>query len=78
MKANYLLLKNIEVSGIQVSDYRKRRPEMIRACFEEVFDLYKKGKIKPPPATVYPLASYGKALTDLLDRKIVGRAVLHP
>ncbi|MBN9069275.1 MAG: NADPH:quinone oxidoreductase family protein [Rhizobiales bacterium] len=78
MKANYLLLKNIEVSGIQVSDYRKRRPEMMRACFEEVFDLYKKGKIKPPPATVYPLASYGKALTDLLDRKIVGRAVLHP
>src|SRR5215472_6241193 len=26
VKANYLLLKNIEVSGLQVSDYRKRRP----------------------------------------------------
>ena len=26
IKTNYLLLKNIEVSGLQVSDYRKRRP----------------------------------------------------
>ena len=72
------MLKNIEVSGIQVSDYRKRRPEMMRACFEEVFDLNRKGKIKPSPVTVYPLAHYEKALTDLLDRKVVGRAILHP
>lgn len=78
MKANYLLLKNIEVSGIQVSDYRKRRPEMMRACFEEVFDLYRKGKIKPAPVTVYPLAHYEKALNDLLGRRIAGRAILHP
>lgn len=78
MKANYLLLKNIEVSGIQVSDYRKRRPEMMRACFDELFDLYVKGRIKPPPVTVYPLEHYGKALADLLGRKVVGRAILHP
>lgn len=78
MKANYLLLKNIEVSGLQISDYRKRCPEMIGACFAEIFDLYGKGKIKPPPVTVYPLEHYEKALTDLLDRKVVGRAVLHP
>ena len=45
VKANYLLLKNIEISGVQVSDfYRKRRPEMMRACFEEVFDLYQERK----------------------------------
>ena len=78
VKANYLLLKNIEISGVQVSDYRKRRPEMMRACFEEVFDLYRNGKIKPGSVTVYPLAHYEKALADLLDRKVVGRAVLHP
>ena len=27
LKVNYLLLKNIEVSGLQVSDYRKRNPQ---------------------------------------------------
>ena len=26
LKTNYLLLKNIEISGLQITDYRKRRP----------------------------------------------------
>jgi NADPH2:quinone reductase len=78
LKANYLMLKNIEVSGIQVSDYRKRMPELMRTCFAEIFELYQKGLIKPAPATVYALTEYGCALTDLLGRKIVGRAILHP
>src|SRR5262249_40642027 len=32
VKANYLLLKNIEVSGLQVSDYRKRTPDLMARC----------------------------------------------
>jgi NADPH2:quinone reductase len=39
LKANYLLLKNIEVSGLQVSDYRKRRPAQVPACYAEIFAL---------------------------------------
>lgn len=78
IKANYLLLKNIEVSGIQVSDYRKRTPDLMRACFTEIFDLYQKGLIKPAPAKAYALADYDRALGDLLGRKIAGRAILHP
>src|SRR5918997_573277 len=39
IKANYLLLKNIEVSGLQVSDYRKRRPGQMAECLAEVFAL---------------------------------------
>jgi NADPH:quinone reductase len=78
LKANYLLLKNIEVSGMQVSDYRKRMPELMRTCFAEIFDLYERGLIKPPATTVFPLAEYERALNDLLGRKIGGRAILHP
>src|SRR5690606_8845637 len=39
LKVNYLMLKNIEVSGVQVSDYRKRTPELMRNCFNELFQL---------------------------------------
>lgn len=78
LKANYLLLKNIEVSGIQVSDYRKRTPEIMRACFAEIFGFYENGAIKAAPAAIYPLEQYAQALGDLLDRKIAGRAILHP
>ena len=76
LKTNYLLLKNIEVSGLQISDYRKRRPEQVALAYAEIFGLYEQGIIKPAPATVFPLARAGEALTALRDRRIAGRAVL--
>jgi len=78
IKANYVVLKNIECSGNQVSDYRKRMPDLMRTCFEEIFELYRAGRIKAAPVTVYPLAAYARALDDLQNRRITGRAILHP
>ena len=76
VKTNYLLLKNIEISGLQISDYRKRRPEQVAACFAEIFRLYEQGKLKPAPVTLLPLEQAGEALAALHDRRIAGRAVL--
>jgi len=76
VKTNYLLLKNIEVSGLQVSDYRKRRPAQMAECFAEIFAFYDTGTIKPAPATVFPLERAGEALALLRDRRIDGRAIL--
>lgn len=78
LKVNYLLVKNIEVSGIQISDYRKRLPDMVRTCFEDVFALYEAGKLSMPPAVKFPLSDYAVALKQLLGRKVDGRAVLAP
>ncbi len=76
IRTNYLLLKNIEVSGLQISDYRRRRPAQVAACFAEIFSLYELGKVKPAAAAIFPLARAGKALAALRDRRISGRAVL--
>ena len=76
IRTNYLLLKNIEIGGLQISDYRKRRPAQVAACFAEIFSLYERGKVKPAAATVFPLARAGEALAALRDRRITGRAVL--
>jgi NADPH2:quinone reductase len=76
VKTNYLLLKNIEISGLQVSDYRKRRPAQMTECFAEIFAFYERGTITPAPATVFPLERAGEALAALRDRRIDGRAVL--
>ena len=76
VKTNYLLLKNIEISGLQVSDYRKRRPAQMAECFAEIFAFYDEGTIKPAPATVFPLERAGEALAALRDRRIDGRAIL--
>ena len=64
--AHYLLLKNIEISGLQIRDYRKRRPAQVAACFAEVFRLYEHGRVKPAAATTFPLARAGEALAALL------------
>jgi NADPH2:quinone reductase len=76
VRTNYLLVKNIEVSGLQVSDYRKRRPAQAAACFAEIFDLYEKGRIRPAATTLFPLDRAGEALAALRDRRLTGRAVL--
>ena len=76
LKANYLLLKNIEVSGLQISDYRKREPAQVAECFAEVFALYEAGKIKPAPATTLPLENFADALGQIRDRSAPGRLVL--
>ena len=76
LKANYLLLKNIEVSGLQISDYRKRTPELMRECFQEIFTLYEAGKIRPAPVTRFSLQDYRAALTHLQNREAHGRIIL--
>src|SRR5690606_8448372 len=78
VKVNYLMLKNIEVSGLQVSDYRKRMPERMRECFEEIFELFRKGLIKPPPTVVRPLEAFSEALRQVQERSIKERIVLAP
>jgi NADPH2:quinone reductase len=78
IKANYLLLKNIEVSGLQVSDYRKRMPEMMAVCIREIFDLFDKGKLKAGPTVTYHLEQFAEAMQSIKERRTRGRIILLP
>jgi NADPH2:quinone reductase len=73
---NYLLLKNIEVSGIQVSDYRKRTPDLMAKCIDEIFTLFEAGKLKPSPTATYPLEQFTQAMQDIANRRVRRRIVL--
>jgi NADPH2:quinone reductase len=76
LHTNYLLLKNIEVSGLQITDYRKRRPAELITAYSEIFGFYERGLVKPAPAALFPLERAGEALALLRDRRIDGRPVL--
>jgi NADPH2:quinone reductase len=78
LKMNYVLLKNIEVSGLQISDYRKRTPDLMRHCYAEIFRLFAAGKLHAPPITTFALDAAKDALCALRDRSISGRVVLLP
>jgi len=76
LKMNYVLVKNIEVSGMQISDYRKRRPTDMQAAFADIYRLHAEGKLKPLPTKAYPIEQFADALRDIKDRKVRGRIVL--
>jgi NADPH:quinone reductase len=76
LKMNYVLVKNIEVSGMQISDYRKRRPADMQAAFAEIYRLHAAGKLKPLPTKTYPLEQFAQALADIKERRLRGRIVL--
>jgi len=76
IKANYLLVKNIEASGLQISDYRKRMPELVAECFAEIFSFYASGKVRPAPFTTLPLEQFRDGLRMVQDRTAKGRVIL--
>lgn len=76
ISTNYLLLKNIEVSGVQISDYRKRMPELLEQCYRDVFSLYVAGRVVAPAAVAYPLESWQSALEDFEAHRAKGRVLL--
>lgn len=78
LKVNYLMLKNIEVSGLQVSDYRKRRPDILAECYREVFAFYENGSLDPGGVVTLSLTDFRKGMKLVESRATTDRVVLIP
>lgn len=76
IRANYVLVKNIGVAGLQWSDYRDRDPAWVARVQQEIFDLALQGKLDPPISARFPLADFAKALALLRNGKAQGKIVL--
>jgi NADPH2:quinone reductase len=76
VKANYLLVKNIAVLGLQISDYRDHHPDEMRRVMHALFDLYRQGNVKPLVSRVYPLSDFSAALHAIASRQAVGKLAL--
>lgn len=76
VRANYLLVKNISVSGLQWSDYRDRQPEKMAAAQQHMYELYRSGKIKPHAEVIEPLIEFKRLLNLVKQGQIRGKAVL--
>lgn len=76
IKANYLLVKNIEVSGLQWSDYRDRDPHWVRRVQDEIFALQVAGKIDPLVSRTFPLERFQEPLAMLRDGAAQGKLIL--
>jgi len=76
LRANYLLVKNISVSGLQWSDYRERDPAWVARVQAEIFDMHGNGLLEPLVSRILPLERYATALSLLRDGRAQGKIIL--
>jgi len=76
VKAGLLLVKNISLIGLQVSDYRDRAPAKFQRVRSELIALYEAGRLKPHVMARFPLASWREALAVVEGRRALGKVIL--
>ena len=76
LKVNYLLLKNISVSGLQWSDYRDRTPKRVEEVQSDIFRLWQAGAVKPQLMKEYPFGELPLALDQIGQGKVRGKVVV--
>lgn len=76
LRANYALLKNVAVTGLNWAEYRDREPERVRRVQAELFDLVAAGKLRMPVQEVFPLDEAAAACNVLRERRVRGKVVL--
>ncbi len=74
--ANIPLLKGCSIVGVFWGSFAEREPQQSLQNFSELLSLMKSGKIKQHIYKVYPLDVAAQALQDLMDRKVIGKAVV--
>ena len=75
-RTNYLLIKGIEAIGVRIGGLNEAHPEIAAANGRELLDLAAQGKLKPRIWRRYPLSEAADAVQALIDRQVIGKAVL--
>ena len=76
VRVNRLLLNNIDVRGVGWGAYAMVRQGYLREQWDELLPMIASGAVNPPVGTSYPLADVRRALTDLAERRAVGKSVV--
>ena len=75
-RSNYLLIKGIEAIGVRLGGVYEQRPDLGVAANRALLDLAAAGKIKPRIWRSFPLERAADAIQAVIDRKVIGKAVL--
>jgi len=74
--SNRLLLREIDAMGVYWGPWSARAPERNRANFAAMFALRAQGKLHPTVHARYALADAPQAVEALLERRLIGKAVV--
>jgi NADPH2:quinone reductase len=75
-RTNYLLIKCLEVIGVRLGGVTEHRPEIGRDNMRRLVALAEQGKLRPRISHRFPLDRAADAIQAVIDRQVIGKAVL--
>jgi NADPH:quinone reductase len=76
IRSNYLLIKGIDAVGVRIGGLNEANPALAIANMKELTRLAGEGKLKPRISHRFPLEQARDALQAVIDRAVIGKAVL--
>jgi NADPH2:quinone reductase len=75
-RTNYLLIKGLEVIGVRLGGVTEHQPEIGRENMRILVELAGEGKLRPRISHRFPLERAADAIQAVIDRKVIGKAVV--
>lgn len=76
IRANHLLVKNLDVMGFYWGGYLAFRPDLVADSLRTLLGWYAEGRIRPHVGATLPLDRAGEGLELLRARKVTGKVVI--
>jgi NADPH2:quinone reductase len=76
IRSNYLLIKGIDAVGVRIGGLNEADPALAIANMKELVKLAEHGKLRPRISHTFRLEQAAKALQVVIDRAVIGKAVL--
>jgi NADPH:quinone reductase len=76
IRSNYLLIKGIEAIGVYMGGFQANEPVRYAANTQALIELTTAGKIRPRISHRFALAQAAEAVQAVIDRAVIGKAVL--
>jgi NADPH:quinone reductase len=76
IKSNYLLIKGIDAVGVRIGGLNEANPALASANMKALITLAEQGKLRPRISHTFRLDQAAEALQVVIDRRVIGKAVL--
>jgi len=76
IRSNYLLIKGIDAIGVRIGGLNEANPALAIANMKALVKLAEAGKLRPRISHSFRLDQAAEALQVVIDRRVIGKAVL--
>jgi NADPH:quinone reductase len=76
IKSNYLLIKGIDAVGVRIGGLNEANPALALANMKVLTELAAQGKLKPRISHRFRLEQTAEAIQAVIDRAVIGKAVV--